>query len=184
MAQRKAAWQHAPPARTTSAHPPFPSNCLFVDEFVGGGSPVDELFWLEPKCDLLLGRLLGVGTVNDVATQVDAEITANRSWEGLLRISLTHHHSASFGGILAFPHHGNDGTRGDELDELVVKGLVFQVDIMLLDMLCRSLHEFHGDKLEASLLESFDDITDESALDSVRLHHDESAVGVRHDSRD
>jgi len=162
----------------------FVAKISFVNKAVGGGFPVDQLLGLEPKRDLLLGRLLGVGTVNDVATQVDAEITANRSWEGLLRISLTHHHSASFGGILAFPHHGNDGTRGDELDELVVKGLVFQVDIMLLDMLRRSLHEFHGDKLEASLLESFDDITDESALDSIRLHHDESAVGVRHDSRD
>jgi len=52
---------------------------------------------------------------------------------------------------------------------------------MLLDVLFGSLHEFHGDELEASLFESLDNIADESALNAVGLHHDESAVGIRHD---
>jgi len=157
------------------------SSCSFVDEAVRSGFPVDQLFGLEPKGDLLLGRLLRVRAVNDVTAQVDAVITTDRAREGLLRVRLAHHHTSSLGGVLALPNHGNDGPRRDEIDEFVVKGLVFQVDVMLLDMLPGSLHELHGDELETSLFESLDDVADESALDAVRLDHDESAVGVRHD---
>jgi len=98
-----------------------------------------------------------------------------------LRICLAHHHTSGLGGVLALPNHGNDGAGGDEIDELVVKRLVLQVDVMLLNMLPRSLHKLHGDELEAPLFESLDDVADESTLDAVRLDHDESAVGVRHD---
>jgi len=157
------------------------SSRSFVDEAVRSGFPVDQLFGLEPKGDLLLGRLLRVRAVNDVTAQVDAVITTDRAREGLLRVRLAHHHTSSLGGVLALPNHGNDRPRRDEIDEFVVKGLVFQVDVMLLDMLPGSLHELHGDELEASLFESLDDVADESALDAIRLDHDESAVGVRHD---
>jgi len=113
----------------------FVAKISFVNEAVGGGFPVDQFLGLEPKRDLLLGRLLGVGTVNDVATQIDAEVTTNGSWERLLRVGLAHHHTASLGGVLAFPNHGDNGSRRDEIDELVVEGLVLQVDVMLLNML-------------------------------------------------
>lgn len=38
--------------------------------------------------------------------------------------------------------------------------------------------ELEGDQLEALGLETLDDLTDESALDSVRLDHDESTFLV------
>ena len=41
------------------------------------------------------------------------------------------------------------------------------------------LHEFHGDALESLLLEPLDDLSDQTALDAVRLDHDESPL-VRH----
>ena len=41
------------------------------------------------------------------------------------------------------------------------------------------LHEFHGDELESLLLEPLDDLSDQTALDAVRLDHDESPL-VRH----
>ena len=50
-----------------------------------------------------------------------------------------------------------------------------EIDVVLLEMLFGSLHELHSDEFESSLLESFDDVTDESALNSIGLHHDESA---------
>ena len=40
------------------------------------------------------------------------------------------------------------------------------------------MHEFHGDKLEALLFKSLDDITDESALDPIGLDHDEGPLLV------
>ena len=51
------------------------------------------------------------------------------------------------------------------------------------------LHKFHGNQFVSSLLESFDDISNEPSLDAIRLDHDESTVGfgwlcVRHLWRD
>jgi len=149
-----------------------------VDESVVGGGPVDELFRFEPESDLLLGGFLRVRAVDDVTTQIQAKVTTDRTRQGGLRIGFSHHHSASFGGILAFPNHRHHGTRGHEVTKTLVKGLVLEINVVLLEMLFGSLHELHGDELEAALLESLDDIADESALNSIRLHHDESAFGV------
>ena len=40
------------------------------------------------------------------------------------------------------------------------------------------MHELHGDQLEALLLESLDDLADESALDTIGLDHDEGLLLV------
>jgi len=148
---------------------------------VGRGGPVDQLLGLEPEGDLLLRRLCRVRPVDDVSSQIDAKVPANGSRERLLRVGFAHHHATGFGGVFALPHHRDDGSGGDEIDEFVVKRLVLQVDVVLLNVLSGSLHKFHSDELEPSLLESLDDVTDESSLYSVGFHHDESAVGVRHD---
>ena len=50
---------------------------LFVDPGGGGGLPADELLGLEPKGDLVVGALDGVGTVADVAADFDGEITTD-----------------------------------------------------------------------------------------------------------
>jgi hypothetical protein len=42
------------------------------------------------------------------------------------------------------------------------------------------LFELHGDQLVSLLLESFDDLSDQSAMNAVRLDHDEGALGVGH----
>lgn len=47
-------------------------NLVLVDPGLGGGLPGDDLLWLEPESDLLLGVLDGVGTVADVASDIDA----------------------------------------------------------------------------------------------------------------
>jgi len=118
--------------------------------------------------------------VNDVASKIDAEVAADRTGKRLLRISLSHHLTTGQGSVLALPHHRNNRSGGDEVDQLGIKWLVLQVDVMLADVLFGSLHELHGDELEPSLFESLDDVANESTLDAVGLHHDESAVGVRH----
>ena len=40
------------------------------------------------------------------------------------------------------------------------------------------MHELHGDKLEALLFKTLDDITDKSALDPIGLDHDEGPLLV------
>lgn len=49
-------------------------NLVLVDPGLGGGLPGDDLLWLEPESDLLLGVLDGVGTVADVASNIDAAL--------------------------------------------------------------------------------------------------------------
>jgi len=152
----------------------------FVDESVVGGRPADEFLGLEPEGDLLGRRLGRVRPVDDIAPEIDAEVAANGTGKRLLRIRLPHHLTTGQGGVLALPNHRDNRSGGDEVDQLGVKRLVLQVDVMLADELFGSLHELHGDELESSLFESLDDVADESALNAVRLHHDESAVGIRH----
>jgi len=118
--------------------------------------------------------------VNDVAPEIDAKVASDGSWQRLLRIRLSHHHATRLSRVLPLPYHGDDGTGRDKVDEFVVERFILQVDVVLLYVLFRSLHELHSDELEAALFESLDDVADESALDSVGLHHDESAVRVRH----
>lgn len=43
--------------------------------------------------------------------------------------------------------------------------------LTLLEVLGRSVNELEGDELEATLLETADDVSDESAMDSVGLLH-------------
>lgn len=44
------------------------------------------------------------------------------------------------------------------------------------------LHEFHGHEFEALLLESLDNLANQSSLDSIRLDHNEGSLLIsRHD---
>ena len=49
---------------------------------------------------------------------------------------------------------------------------------MVLEKFLGSLHELHGDELESFVLEPFDDLSAETALDSVGLDHDEGSLVV------
>jgi len=149
-----------------------------VDKSAAGRRPVDEFLRFEPKGDLFLGGFFGVGTVDDVAAEIETEITADGSRERGLGVSFSHHHSAGLGGILALPNHWHHGTRRHELAKAIVKRFTLEIDVVLLQVLFRTLHELHGDEFESSLLESFDDITNESALNAIGLHHDKSALVV------
>jgi hypothetical protein len=42
------------------------------------------------------------------------------------------------------------------------------------------LFELHGDQLVSLLLESFDDLSNESAMNAVGFDHDEGSLGVGH----
>jgi len=121
--------------------------------------------------------------MNNIASKIETEVSSDGSGQGLLRVGLSHHHAASLGSVFALPNHGNNGAGRNEADELVVERLASQVDVVLFDVLRGSLHELHGDEFEAALFESLDDVADEAALDAIWLHHDESAVGVRHVDR-
>ena len=145
--------------------------------------PGVELVTLEPKVDLVVGSLDGVGSVDDVATDVDAEVTADGAGLGVHGLGGTKHLAAGEDSVVAFPDHGADGAGGSVVDETAEEALGGQIGVVLLEVGTAWGAELHGAKLESLVLEASDDLTNESSLDTIGLDHDEGSLsggGVDH----
>ena len=68
---------------------------VFIDPSVHRRLPGDEFFFLEPKCDFVIGGGDRIRTVANVATDLDGKIAADGSGKGGLRVRLAQHHSAA-----------------------------------------------------------------------------------------
>jgi hypothetical protein len=85
---------------------------LLVNPRLLGASPGDDLLWLEPKLDLMLGRVDGVGAVADVAADINGVVEADGAWGRVDWVGGAEDEAANLYGFTAFPDHGNDGARG------------------------------------------------------------------------
>lgn len=65
----------------------------------------------KPEGNLLLGVLDRVGTVADVATDIDGKVTTDRARGRSERVGSSEKDTTLFDGLLAFPNHGSDGAR-------------------------------------------------------------------------
>lgn len=83
---------------------------LLVDPTGLGGGPLLELGGTEPESNLLLGVLDGVGTVADVAADIDGVVTTDGTGGGGQGVGGTQDGTAGLDGVLALPDHGADGT--------------------------------------------------------------------------
>ena len=144
---------------------------LFVNPSGRAGVPRGDSLG-EPKSDLLLGRLDSIGTVADVAADLDAEITTDGAHGTLGRHGCSEHLAALEDDILALPHHCADGSAGHVVDETSEESLAGEVSVVLLHVLAAGGSELHGDQLVALLLEALDDVADEAPLDAIGLDHD------------
>ena len=70
-------------------------------------------------------------------------------------------------------------TRGHVLDQAREEGLALEVLVVLFEVVLTGLDQLHGHKLIATILKALDDLTDQTALDAVRLDHD-VRLFVRH----
>ena len=80
-------------------------------------SPAAELSLGEPEGDLGVGGLDGIGTVADVATDVNAEVATDGAGVRLEGLGGTEHLAASSDSVVTLPDHGADGARGGVVDE-------------------------------------------------------------------
>lgn len=85
---------------------------LLVDPVVLGRLPGVDLLWLEPKSDLLLCTVNGVGAVADVAADIDGKITTDGTWGGGSWVGGTEEDTAGLDGVTTFPDHSADWARG------------------------------------------------------------------------
>ena len=152
------------------------SHTVELDSLVnpGGGVvlPSAELLWLEPETDLVVGRLDGIGSVDDVTADIDAVITTDGAWCGVEGLGGTEHLSSGEDSVVAFPDHGADGTSAHVVDEATEERLGGEVSVVLLHVGAAWRAELHGDELESLLLESLHNGANESSLDTVGLDHD------------
>jgi hypothetical protein len=88
------------------------SDLLLVDPRLLGASPGDDLLWLEPKLNLMLGRVDGIGAVADVAADINGIVEADGAWGRVDWVGGTEDEAANLYGFTAFPDHGDDGAGG------------------------------------------------------------------------
>lgn len=138
-------------------------------------------------------RYLRVGTVADVSADSEGEVTSDGTGGGLQGVGGTQDGSTGLNGVQTFPDHTDDGAGVHVLDQTGEEGLFLQVLVVLLQVLLTRGTHLQADELfiakvcsvspltyvsknigerihlVTSLLESADDFTDESSLDTVGL---------------
>lgn len=139
-----------------------------------------DLVLLEPEGDLLLGVLDGVGAVADVASDVKSEVTTDGARGRGEGVGGTEKGAAGLDGVLTLPDGGNDRARHHVLEQAREEGLLLQVTVVVAEEVLAGLSHLESDELEATVLETTEDLGDESTLDTVGLNHDESLLSVRH----
>ena len=83
---------------------------------------------------------------------VDAEVTTDGTWSGVLWLSGTEHTAASGNDILTLPDHSNDWTRGKEGGEILEKWLRGKIRVVTLGLLLSWNNHLQTNELEALLL--------------------------------
>ncbi len=126
---------------------------VFKHPGVSGGSPVDEAL-REPKSDLLLGRLLGVRAVNEIAANDLAEVTTNGARSRVGGLGSTKELATLESGIEAFPDHSDNRTRSHVVEKAVEERLASEISVVLLEVSASRSDELHRDELETLLFKS------------------------------
>ena len=79
--------------------------------------PVGELLGGEPEVNLVLGRVGAIGSVDDVAANEDGVVSADGSGGRVSGVGGSEHLASGEDRVLALPNHGDNGSRGEVLDE-------------------------------------------------------------------
>lgn len=162
-----------------------------VDPSINSTSVREHTLLTEPEGNLLLGRFHTVRSVADVATDIDGEVATDGTRSRCKGVCGTEKSTALLHDVLALEDDGNDRSGGHVLDQPREERLSLQVGVVLLEtrisdeqvhrytakvhlLLLRGMDLLQGNDLVATLLETANDLTDETTLDAVRLHHDVS----------
>lgn len=145
---------------------------LLVDPVCHGTGPAAELIGVEPEGDLPLSGLGGIGAMDDVTTNVDAEVTPDGARFGLEGVGLADHLAGCRHYPFALPDHSDHGTRGDELHQTFEEGTFFVFGIVGLRQFLAHLDLFEAHQQKTTGLEPLDDGAHQLPLYSIRLDRD------------
>lgn len=139
-----------------------------------------DLGLIEPEGNLVVGRLNGIRSVDDVAADIDGEITTDGTRKRLKGTSLTEHLTDLLDNVNTLPNHANNRAGRHVLNKSREEGLASKVSIVLLEELLGGALHLEGNKLVTTLLEALHDLVNKTALDAVGLNHDIGTLGLGH----
>src|SRR5579885_2012578 len=150
--------------------PPFKHE-LFADPGVGFAlPPLDEFAVVEEDGDLSHRRFRAVGAVDEVAPDLDGQITANSARRRAGGVCCSYYVAAERDRVPAFPDHGHHRAGGDEADQPFVKRLALVRTGVLFGKRRGDIQELEPDKLEPAPLEAGDHLAYKPALNAVRFN--------------
>lgn len=115
--------------------------------------------------------------MHEILSQSNREVTANRSWCGVLRIRCPHETSHDLPRVLwALYDEHQRGTLRDEFDELVIVGPTLVFGVVALGRRLINGSQLGRDDAQLFVFEAPDDFADEAARDTVRLHYEERSI--------
>jgi len=134
--------------------------------------PVLDLFLFEPEGDFSVGWFDWVWSVADVSSSDDAEISSDGSRVWLKRVGGSQKKSSSGNDSSSFPDHGDDWAWKHVLDEVGEEGSGGKILVVLFKEGLSGWDEFECSQVVSFLLESGNDGSDQSSLDTVGFDHD------------
>ena len=137
--------------------------------------PCGNLVILEPESDFLVGTFNWITSVNDVSTNINAEISSDGAWLWLVGSCGSQHLSAGGNSVVTFPDHSGNWAWVCVFNESSEETFWTEVRVVLFEVLFAWGGQFQGYEFEAFSFESWDDFSDQSSLDTVWLNHDEGS---------
>jgi len=116
--------------------------------------------------------------VADVAADIDGEVSADGTGLRLERVGGSEDLASGGDDLLALPSHGDDGSRGEVLNETVEERLGREVGVVTGGLLLGGPDHLETDELESLLLEAGDDLSDKRTLNTIGLDGDEGTLLV------
>lgn len=115
------------------------TSALLVHPSFGGRRPGYQLLVLEPQSDLLVGRFDRIRAVDDVTSDLDAQIATDGAGLGVGRVGGAQHLAAGLDGVQALPDHRHDRAGAHVRDQSGEERTGRQVGVVLLEQLLRWL---------------------------------------------
>jgi len=126
----------------------------------------------EPKGNFLLCRFYSIGSMDDIAANVNAKVPADGARRRRKRVGSTDDQSSSFNHLFSFPHHAHHRSRADVIHQSREERFGREICIVFF---CQGLFDhFHLQRFEEVpfFFKPLDDLSHQSTLHAIWLDHD------------